>query len=51
MEVSPEALDEAGRALLAEGLSSKEIATRLARETGHPRSDVYARPLALRAES
>ena len=43
-------LDERIRPLLAAGLGSREIASRLASESGRARRDVYARVVALREE-
>jgi 16S rRNA (cytidine1402-2'-O)-methyltransferase len=43
-------LDDAIRERIAAGLSSREIAAELARDTGLPRREVYARVVALREE-
>jgi 16S rRNA (cytidine1402-2'-O)-methyltransferase len=44
-------LDDAIRERIAAGLSSREIAAELARESGLPRREVYARVVALREEA
>jgi len=49
-EVDAEMLDARVRELLAEGSRPREIAARLARETGLPRRHIYARAIALREE-
>jgi 16S rRNA (cytidine1402-2'-O)-methyltransferase len=42
-------LDEAIRALIAEGHSSREIADRLATSSGLPKREIYARVVALKS--
>jgi 16S rRNA (cytidine1402-2'-O)-methyltransferase len=44
-------VDDAVRALVAEGCSPKEVAARLAAETGRPKRELYARALAARDEA
>jgi len=50
-EADAETVDQRVRELLAEGSRPREIAARLARETGVPRRHIYARALALRENS
>jgi 16S rRNA (cytidine1402-2'-O)-methyltransferase len=45
--VAPDDLDARIRALRRDGLGTREIAARLARETGRTRREVYRRALAL----